>query len=91
MQTKQQIFEELAALIDRTVEEVDLSSIRPDCTFKDDLDIDSIAKLEILVAIEERWKIKIPEEDGARLTTVQQAIDYLAAATGDGADAGATG
>jgi acyl carrier protein len=43
----------------------------------DDLDIDSISVMTILINVQEKTRINIPDEDWASLTTVELLVDYL--------------
>ena len=46
-------------------------------SFVDDLDIDSLSMVEIAVQTEDRYGVEIPDEDLAKLRTVQDAVDYI--------------
>jgi acyl carrier protein len=50
-------------------------------SFTEDLDVDSLSMVEVVVAAEERFGIKIPDDAVAELTTVQNAIDYIVKAS----------
>jgi acyl carrier protein len=52
-----------------------------DKSFTDDLDIDSLSMVEVVVAAEERFSVKIPDEDVKNLGTVGDAVDYIAKAS----------
>jgi acyl carrier protein len=52
----------------------------PTATFEDDLQVDSLTMVEIVVACEERFGVRIPDEALEQLKTVGDAIDYIAAA-----------
>ncbi len=49
----------------------------PDATFDTDLDIDSLTMVEVVVACEERWDVRIPDEALENLRTVGSAIDFI--------------
>ena len=49
----------------------------PEKSFVDDLDIDSLSMVEIAVQTEDRYGVEIPDEDLAKLRTVQDAVDYI--------------
>ena len=55
--------------------EVDSSTLDPNARLVEDLGMDSMMALEILVAMEKKYKITIPEEKLAELKTVQAAVD----------------
>jgi acyl carrier protein len=60
-------------------------SVTESASFKDDLDADSLDLVEVVMAVEERFDIAIPEEDLATLGTVGQAIDVVMAKQAVGA------
>jgi acyl carrier protein len=47
-------------------------------SFVDDLDIDSLSMVEIAVQAEDRFGVKIPDDELANLRTVSDAVDYVA-------------
>ena len=56
---------------------VDEEEVTPDASFVDDLGADSLDTVELVMALEEEFEIEIPDEDAEKITTVQQAIDYI--------------
>ncbi|MDR2875197.1 MAG: acyl carrier protein [Methylobacillus sp.] len=48
-------------------------------SFVDDLGADSLDTVELVMALEEEFGCEIPDEDAEKITTVQQAIDYVTA------------
>jgi acyl carrier protein len=59
--------------------EVSPEQIRPAASFTEDLKADSLAVVELVLALEEAFKIEIPDEDTEQIKTVQDAIDYIKA------------
>lgn len=53
------------------------SAVTPDKNFTDDLDIDSLSMVEVVVAAEEKWGIRIPDDDVSSLRTVGDAAAYI--------------
>lgn len=49
----------------------------PEASFVDDLGADSLDQVELIMAMEEEFDISVPDEDAEKITTVQQAIDYI--------------
>ncbi len=56
---------------------VEAGAITEEARFKDDLDADSLDLVEVVMALEERLDIAIPEEDLEDVATVGQAIDVV--------------
>jgi len=53
--------------------------IKNDASFVDDLGADSLDTVELVMALEEEFETEIPADDAEKITTVQQAIDYIRA------------
>jgi len=51
--------------------------IAADASFVDDLGADSLDTVELVMALEEEFDCEIPDEEAEKITTVQQAIDYV--------------
>lgn len=51
--------------------------IQLDKSFTDDLDVDSLSMVEVVVAAEERFDVKIPDEEVKNLKTVGDAVAYI--------------
>ncbi|MDS4027683.1 MAG: acyl carrier protein [Candidatus Contendobacter sp.] len=49
-----------------------------EASFVEDLGADSLDTVELVMALEEEFELEIPDEDAEKITTVQQAIDYIA-------------
>jgi acyl carrier protein len=50
-----------------------------DASFVDDLGADSLDTVELVMALEEEFGMEIPDEDAEKITTIQQAIEYIEA------------
>jgi acyl carrier protein len=46
-------------------------------SFVDDLGADSLDTVELVMALEEEFETEIPDEEAEKITTVQQAIDFI--------------
>jgi acyl carrier protein len=73
--------EGLAALREVAVEvlNVEPSAVTEDARFKEDLDADSLDLVELVMGLEERFDISVPEEDLDGVNTVGQAVDMVMA------------
>ena len=56
---------------------VNEAEIKNDSSFVDDLGADSLDTVELVMALEEEFETEIPDDDAEKITTVQQAIDYV--------------
>ncbi|MBA3509939.1 MAG: acyl carrier protein [Thermoleophilaceae bacterium] len=59
--------------------EVDASVISDATRFREDLETDSLDLIELTVELEDTYGIRIPDERAAKILTVGQAADYVAA------------
>jgi len=57
-----------------TVKEEEITN---ESSFVDDLGADSLDQVELVMALEEEFKTEIPDDEAEKITTVQQAIDYI--------------
>jgi acyl carrier protein len=56
---------------------VNEADIKTESSFVDDLGADSLDTVELVMALEEEFECEIPDEEAEKITTVQQAIDYV--------------
>lgn len=61
---------------------VDPAAVTPDAHFADDLEADSLALVEIIMAVEDELDIQVPEEELKDVRTVGAALDLLASKVG---------
>jgi acyl carrier protein len=76
MATQQEILSGLAEIVNE-VAGVPADDVQLDKSFVDDLDIDSLSMVEVVVAAEERFGVKIPDDDVKGLRTVGDAVSYI--------------
>ena len=58
---------------------VNEADIKNESSFVDDLGADSLDTVELVMALEEEFECEIPDDEDEKITTVQQAIDYVSA------------
>ena len=51
--------------------------VKSTSSFVEDLGADSLDTVELIMALEEEFNTEIPDEEAEKITTVQQAIDYI--------------
>lgn len=56
---------------------VEKDKVVPAASFVDDLGADSLDLVELIMAMEEKFDIEIPDEDAEKIATVQDAVDYV--------------
>ena len=56
---------------------VEADKVTENASFIDDLGADSLDTVELVMAFEEEFDIEIPDEDAEKITTVQDAVNYL--------------
>ena len=76
MSTKPEIEEKVKTIV---VEQLGVKDeeVSKESSFVDDLGADSLDTVELVMALEEEFKCDIPDEEAEKITTVQQAIDYI--------------
>lgn len=56
---------------------VDEADVKEDASFTEDLNADSLDLVEMIMSLEEQFNIKISDEDAEKITTVNEAVDYI--------------
>jgi acyl carrier protein len=73
----EEIEKELAEIVEE-IAGVAAADVTPEKSFVDDLDIDSLSMVEIAVQAEDKFGVKIPDDELANLKTVGDAVNYIA-------------
>ena len=76
MSTREEIAEGLAEIL-QEVAGVKTEDVAEDKSFTDDLDVDSLSMVEVVVAAEEKFSVKIPDDEVQNLKTVGDAVSYI--------------
>ena len=73
--------EVLAGIRDIVVEVagIDGALVSLEKKFADDLDVDSLSMVEVIVAAEEKFSIKIPDDEVTKMATVADAVNFIVA------------
>ncbi|WP_396336380.1 acyl carrier protein [Fischerella sp. JS2] len=72
----QEIFEKVSAILVAKLK-LEPDQVTPTVNFINDLKTDSLDTLELVIALEDAFKIKISNEVSGKLLTVQQIVDYI--------------
>lgn len=56
---------------------VDEADVTPEASFREDLEADSLDLVELIMELEEEFGMEIPDEEAERITTVEEAVDYV--------------
>ena len=66
-------------LTDLLVDElgIERDKIAEDATFEEDLEVDSLGVVELLMALEDNFGVKIPDEEAEQIRTVGEAVDMV--------------
>jgi len=56
---------------------VEESDVTPEASFREDLEADSLDLVELIMELEEQFGMEIPDEEAEKITTVEEAVDYV--------------
>jgi acyl carrier protein len=76
MSTTLDVLADLAEIVNE-VAGVDTDDVQLDKSFTKDLDVDSLSMVEIVVAAEEKFGVRIPDEEVKKLKTVGDAVAFI--------------
>ena len=76
MASRTDIQADLASIVEE-IAGVDAAEVQPDKSFVDDLDVDSLSMVEIVVAAEEKFGVRIPDDEVKNLKTVGDAVNFI--------------
>ena len=76
MASATEIQTDLAAIVE-DIAGVAADDVQPDKSFVDDLDVDSLSMVEIVVAAEEKFGVRIPDDEVKNLKTVGDAVTFI--------------
>ena len=77
--SEQEILEGLAEIVNEETG-IDTAEVELDKSFTDDLDIDSLSMMTIVVNAEERFGVRIPDDEVKNLKSVRDAVTFIASA-----------
>ena len=77
--TRDEIKSTVLRVLGEIAPEADLAAIKPDVSFRDQLDVDSMDFLNFVIGLHEALRVEIPEADYPKLITLNGCVEYLAA------------
>jgi acyl carrier protein len=72
------VFDELKKIISE-IKDIPEEDIKMESTFAEDLEADSLDIVEMLMLLEEKYDIQIPEEESEKMKTVADVVEYVEA------------
>lgn len=81
--TKEEIRSTVLRILGEIAPEADLNKLKPDVSFRDQLDIDSMDFLNFVIALNEELHVSIPESEYAKLSSLNSCVELLSSLTGD--------
>ena len=76
MASTEEIRSSLAEIVNE-IAGIPVEDVQLDKSFTDDLDVDSLSMVEVVVAAEEKFSVKIPDDEVKNLKTVGDAVAYI--------------
>ena len=75
--TPAEIREEIIDILEDIAPDEDLTSIKDEVSFRDQLELDSMDFLDIVMELRKRYRVQIPEEDYPELASMESTCTYL--------------
>lgn len=76
---REEIFEKVKEIVVDVLKVHDEDAVTEDAELVDDLDASSLDVVELVMALEDEFPVKIPDEDADKVKTVGDIVEYLAA------------
>ncbi|XP_062097725.1 acyl carrier protein 1, mitochondrial [Humulus lupulus] len=74
--TKEEVIDRVLSVI-KSFPKVDPSKVSPEVHFQKDLGLDSLDNVEIVMALEEEFKLEIPDKEADKIDSCNLAIEYI--------------
>jgi len=73
-----EVTERILAVV-KSFDKCEASKVTPTAKFKEDLGLDSLDVVEVVMAIEEEFALEIPDNEADKISTIEEAIQYISA------------
>ncbi len=80
----EEVLSQILDIIAEVAPDEDLADLDPDIPLLDQLEVDSVVFLAVMMEVQERYGIEVPEEDYVELTTLNRCAAYLEARISEG-------
>lgn len=84
--TKEEIRSTVLRILGEIAPEADLNQLKPDVSFRDQLDIDSMDFLNFVIALDEELLLSIPESEYAKLSSLNSSVELLSSLQSNASD-----
>lgn len=81
--TQGEIRQVILDILQRIAPDEDLSDLKDDVPFRDQMELDSMDFLDIVMELRKAYRVQIPEEDYGHLATMNSTVEYLTPALKD--------
>jgi acyl carrier protein len=75
--TRDDIKEAVREILEEITPDEDLSNLKEDVSFRDQLELDSMDFLDIVMSLRKKYRVQIPEEDYPQLASMASTVEYL--------------
>lgn len=76
--TKEEIRSAVLRILGTIAPEADLTRLKPDVAFRDQLDVDSMDLLNFMIGLDKEFQVEVPETDYPKVATLNGCTEYLA-------------
>ena len=74
--TREEVFEQVKSILVETLS-VDEDKVTMEASFQEDLETDSLDLVELVMTMEEKFDVRISDEQAAEIKTVGDAVDFV--------------
>jgi acyl carrier protein len=75
--TSSDIKDAVREILEEIAPDADLSNLKEDVSFRDQLELDSMDFLDIVMSLRKKYRVQIPEEDYPQLASMASTVAYL--------------